>query len=122
MIAEVGEDTVPLDGLCQRWGDPDVETLKAFVNLGADINDTTEFFANVSYSDNDTISDFFYRTPVLPPSAGVDGRSTLIIDNDGDFLPDPAPQGLVDAIEAGAGTGNPADYLTADGASPSGWL
>jgi len=120
VIAEVGEDTVPLDGLCQRWGDPDVETLKAFVNLGADINDTTEFFANVSYSDNDTISDFFYRTPVLPPSAGVDGRSTLIVDTNGDFLPDDAPQGLVDDIVAGGG--NPADYLTADGASPSGWV
>ena len=120
MIAEVGESTVPLDGLCQRWGDPDVETLKAFVNLGADINDTTEFHANISYSDNDTISDFFYRTPVLPPAAGVDGRSTLIVDSDGDFLPDNAPQGLVDDIIAGGG--DPAVYLTADGASPSGWV
>ncbi len=120
VIAEVGEDTVPLDGLCQRWGDPDVETLKAFVNLGADINDTTEFYANVSYSDNDTISDFFYRTPVLPPSAGVSGRSTLIVDTNGDFLPDDAPQQLVDDIIAGGG--DPADYLTADGASASGWV
>ena len=120
VIAEVGEDTVPLDGLCQRWGDPDVETLKAFVNLGVDINDTTGFYANFSYSDNDTISDFFYRTPVLPPSAGVDGRSTLIIDGDGDFLPDPADAQLVADIIAGGG--DPADYLTADAASPSGWV
>lgn len=120
VIAEVGESTVPLDGLCQRWGDPDVETLKAFVNLGADINDTTEFFANVSYSDNDTISDFFYRTPVLPPAAGVAGRSTLIVDLDEDFLPDPADAQLVADIIAGGG--NPADYLTADAGSPSGWV
>jgi len=120
VIAEVGEDTVPLDGLCQRWGDPDVETLKAFVNLGVDINDTTEFFAHVSYSDNDTISDFFYRTPVLPPAAGVDGRSTLIIDNDGDFLPDPADAQLVADIIAGGD--DPADYLTPDAGSPSGWV
>jgi iron complex outermembrane receptor protein len=120
VIAEVGEDTVPLDGLCQRWGDPDVETLKAFVNLGADINDTTEFYANVSLSDNDTISDFFYRTPVLDPAAGVDGRSTLIVDTNGDRLPDDAPQQLVDDIISGGG--DPADYLTADGASPSGWV
>ncbi len=120
VIAEVGEDTVPLDGLCQRWGDPDVEALKAFINLGVDINDTTEFYANVSYTDNDTISDFFYRTPVLDPAAGVDGRSTLIIDSNGDFLPDDAPQQLVDDIIAGGG--DPADYLTADGNSPSGWV
>ena len=120
VIAEVGEDTVPLDGLCQRWGDPDVETLKAFVNLGFDINDTTEFFANVGYSENETISDFFYRTPVLDPAAGVDGRSTLIVDTNGDFLPDDAPQQLVNDIIAGGG--DPADYLTADGNSPSGWV
>ncbi|MEJ2128198.1 MAG: TonB-dependent receptor [Woeseiaceae bacterium] len=120
VIAEVGEDTVPLDGLCQRWGDPDVETLKAFVNLGADINDTTEFYATVSYSDNDTISDFFYRTPVLDPAAGVDGRSTLIVDLDGDRLPDPADAQLVADIIAGGG--DPADYLTPDAGSPSGWV
>ena len=120
VIAEVGEDTVPLDGLCQRWGDPDVETLKTFVNLGIDINDSTEFYANLSYSDNDTISDFFYRTPVLDPAAGVDGRSTLIVDTDGDRLPDNAPQQLVDDIVAGGG--DPADYLTDDAGSPSGWV
>jgi iron complex outermembrane receptor protein len=120
VIAEVGEDTVPLDGLCQRWGDPDVETLKTFVNLGIDINDSTEFYANLSYSDNDTISDFFYRTPVLDPAAGVDGRSTLIVDTDGDRLPDNAAQQLVDDIVAGGG--DPADYLTADAGSPSGWV
>ena len=120
VIAEVGESTVPLDGLCQRWGDPDVETLKAFVNIGFDISDTTEFLAHASYTDNETISDFFYRTPVLPPSAGVDGRSTLIVDTDGDFLPDPADAQLVqDIIDAGF---DPADYLTADGGSPSGWV
>jgi len=120
VIAAVGEDAVPLDGLCQRWGDPDVETLKVFLNTGIDINDTTEFFANVSYTDNETISDFFYRTPVLPPAAGVGGRNTLIVDLDGDFLPDDAAQGLVDDI-VGAGL-NPADYLTADAGSASGWV
>ncbi|MDH3614559.1 MAG: TonB-dependent receptor [Gammaproteobacteria bacterium] len=118
VIDFVGEGVVPLDDLCQRWGDPDVETLKFFLNAGIDINDSTEIYGNASFSDNDTISDFFYRHPVLDPAAGVDGRNTLIIDGDGDFLPDPAPAAMVNRIIADGG--DPADYLTPDGVG--GWL
>ena len=120
IIAVVGPGVVPLDDLCQRWGDPDVETLKFFLNAGVDLNDNTELFAVASYSDNDTISDFFYRNPVLDPSAMISGRSTLIVDSDGDFIADPAPQALVDDITA-AGL-NPSDYLTADAGSASGFI
>jgi len=118
VIDFVGEGVVPLDDLCQRWGDPDVETLKFFLNAGIDINDSTEIYGNASFSDNDTISDFFYRHPVLDPAAGVNGRNTLIIDGDGDFLPDPAPAAMVNRIIADGG--DPADYLTPDGVG--GWL
>ena len=120
VAAVVGIGTVPLNGLCQRWGDPDVEATKFFLNAALDINDTTEFFTNISVADNDTISDFFYRTPVLDAAETISGRSTLIVDSDGDFLPDPAAQSLVDAIVA-AGL-NPGDYLTADAGSASGWV
>ncbi|NOR36453.1 MAG: TonB-dependent receptor plug domain-containing protein [Woeseiaceae bacterium] len=126
VIDQVGASETPFNGLCQRWGDPDVETLKLFVNLGVDINDTTEFFANVSYSDNETRSDFFYRNPViLDPAASTagSGRSTLIVDANSDFVPDPAPQSLVDAIVAGGG--DPNTYLTADPdlvTNPSGFV
>ncbi|NIM62832.1 MAG: hypothetical protein GTO30_14660, partial [Acidobacteria bacterium] len=41
-------------------------------------------------------------------------------DADGDFLPDPAPQSLIDEIVA-AGL-NPADYLVPDASSPSGFV
>ncbi len=118
VIDFVGEGVVPLDDLCQRWGDPDVETLKVFLNAGIDINDSTEIYGHASFSDNDTISDFFYRHPVLDPAAGVDGRNTLIIDGDGDFLPDPAPAAMVNRIIADGA--DPADYLTPDGVG--GWL
>ena len=118
VIDFVGEGVVPLDDLCQRWGDPDVETLKVFLNAGIDINDSTEIYGHASFSDNDTISDFFYRHPVLDPAAGVDGRNTLIIDGDGDFLPDPAPAAMVSRIIADGA--DPADYLTPDGVG--GWL
>ena len=120
IAAVAGEDVVPLDGLCQRWGDPEVETLKFFLNSAIDVSDDIELFGNVGYSDNETISDFFYREPVLDPAAMIAGRSTLIVDTDGDFLPDDASQGLVDDINA-AGL-NPADYLTADAGSPSGFV
>ncbi len=130
VAAVVGAEQTPFNGLCQRWGDPDVETLKLFVNAGIDLSDTTELFGHVSFTDNETISDFFYRTPVLPPSAMIAGRTTLIVDNEGafdddgepigDFIPDPAPQSLVDDI-VGDGL-NPAEYLTPDASSPSGFV
>jgi iron complex outermembrane receptor protein len=132
VIDAVGPGVVPLNELCQRWGDPDVETLKFVLNAGFDINDTTELYGNATYADNDTISDFFYRHPVLPPLAGVTGRNTLIVDQvdtigtgrcnggNGDCIPDNAPQSLVDDIVAGGG--NPADFLTPDLLSPSGYV
>ena len=120
VIDWVGPGVVPLDEQCQRWGDPDVETLKFFLNTAIDIGDNAEIFANASYSDNDTISDFFYRHPVLDPAAGVAGRSTLIVDLDGDFIPDPADPALVaDILAAGL---SPDDYLTANAGSPSGYV
>jgi iron complex outermembrane receptor protein len=118
--AVVGPGVVPLNGLCQRWGDPDVETLKFLLNTAIDVSDSVEIFANASYSDNETISDFFYRNPVLDPAEMIGGRETLIVDLDGDFIPDPAAQSLVDDINA-AGL-NPSDYLTADAGSPSGFV
>ena len=111
---------VPLDGDGQRWGDPDVEAIKFAVNAGYDLNDNVELYGFTTYMDNETVSDFFYRTPVLPPAAGIAARETLLVDGDGDFLADPAAQTLVDSITA-QGL-NPADYLTADGASPSGFV
>lgn len=120
VAAFAGEDVVPLDGLCQRWGDPDVETLKVLVNSAFNVSDSVELFGHASYSDNETISDFFYRTPVLDPAAMIGGRDTLIVDTDGDFVPDPAPQSLVDDINAASL--DPADYLTADAGSPSGFV
>ncbi len=116
----VGVDKVPYKGLGQRWGDPEVEAYKFFVNAGIDITSNVELYAQASYMDNTTVGGFFYRGPVLPPEFGINGRSTLIVDNNGDFLPDPADQSLIDSI-VNAGL-NPADYLTADANSPSGWV
>lgn len=116
----VGADKVPYNGLGQRWGDPEVEAYKFFVNAGITLNNDVELYGNASYMDNTTVGGFFYRGPVLPPEHMINGRSTLIVDSNGDFLPDNAPQSLIDDILA-AGL-NPADYVTADSNSPSGWV
>jgi iron complex outermembrane receptor protein len=97
-----------------------VKALKFLVNAGLDLNEDLELFGYANYTDNETVSDFFYRTPVLPPAAGVAARTTLQIDADGDFLPDNAPQSLVNSIAA-QGL-NPQDYLEASAASPSGFV
>lgn len=120
VAAIVGAGVVPIDGFGQRWGDPDVESTKLFINTGYDVNETLEVYGNFSYSENKTVSDFFYRGPVLDPANMTAARATLQVDADGDFLPDAAPQTLIDSI-TGSGL-NPADYLVADGTSASGFV
>ena len=116
----VGADKVPYNGFGQRWGDPDVDANKLFLNAAFHVADNVELYGFGSYMDNETLSGFFYRAPVLPAQYGIAGRSTLIVDANGDFLPDAAPQSLVDSI-LGQGL-NPANYLTADSNSPSGFV
>ncbi len=116
----VGASQTPLNGLGQRWGDPEVEVWKLFLNAGKELNDNTEIYSHLSYAENETLSDFFYRGPVLDPIHRFTARTTLQADANGDFLPDPAPQALVNDIIAGGG--NPADYLVADPSSPSGFV
>jgi iron complex outermembrane receptor protein len=116
----VGDSLVPYNGLGQYWGDPDIEANKFFLNAGIPFSNGMELFGNASYMDKETIGGFFYRGPVLPPEYEFAARSTLMQDLNGDFLPDPASQQLVDDI-IGAGL-NPADYITADPNSPSGWV
>jgi iron complex outermembrane receptor protein len=127
----VGSDLVPEEGLGQRWGDPNVEALKFLVNAGISLSDRLELYGNANYMDNKTVSDFFYRRPVLSNPAdqiGLSARGTLQIDNlpfctpvpCNDGVPDPALQSQVDAI-TGQGL-DPADYLTPDAGSPSGYV
>ena len=108
----VGKDLVPLQGFGQRWGDPNVETWKGAVNMSASINDNTEAYGFATYTANTTISDFFYRRPVLTNPAdqvGLVARPTLqLADAHGYALM--APQTLIDSIVA-QGL-NPDNYLT----------
>ena len=116
----VGADKVAYNGFGQRWGDPDVDANKLFINAGIPLAGNVELYGFGSYMENETLSGFFYRAPVLPAQFGINGRATLIVDANGDFLPDAAPQSLVNSIVAGGL--NPANYLTADSGSPSGFV
>jgi iron complex outermembrane receptor protein len=116
----VGASVTPYNGLGQRWGDPDIEALKFFLNTGIYFSDQFELYGHASYMDKETLGGFFYRGPVLPPEYMISARSTLMTDGNGDFLPDPAPQSLVDGIIAQGLT--PSDYITADPNSPSGFV
>jgi iron complex outermembrane receptor protein len=129
--AIVGSGLVPLRGLGQRWGDPEVKVNKFLLNSGITVSDKADFYGIGSYMDDKTVSDFFYRRPVLSdPVAqqGLSARTTLQIDSVNnvtgnpppDGLPDPAPQALVNSIVS-KGL-NPSDYLVASGTSPSGYV
>jgi iron complex outermembrane receptor protein len=46
----VGAENVPYDGYGQRWGDPDIEANKSFVNAGFAMNDKAEVYGFGSYT------------------------------------------------------------------------
>lgn len=116
----VGANQVPYDGLGQRWGDPQTRANKLFVNAGLPLAGDVQLYGYGNFMDKTILSSFFYRAPVLPPQFGISGRSTLVSYAPGTLIPANAPQSLVDSILAGGG--DPANYLTADSASPSGWV
>lgn len=114
----VGFDKVPFNGLGQRWGDPNMEGVRLFFNSEFAASDSVRVYGHGSYADQEFDSSFFFRTPVGVP--GVGPRGTLFVDSDGDGLPDPVDQSIVDAILARGQ--NPADFVTADPSSPSGFV
>ncbi|TAL72587.1 MAG: TonB-dependent receptor [Rhodanobacter sp.] len=115
----VGASSVPYNGLGQRWGDPNTKSDKLFVNAGLPITNDIQLYGYGDYMKKTILSSFFYRAPVLPAQDGIAGRSTLVSYAPGTLNPANAPQSLVDNIIAGGG--DPANYLTANAASPSGW-
>ena len=114
----VGVDKVPFNGLGQRWGDPNVEGTRLFFNGEFAASESARVYGFGSYADQDFDSSFFFRTPVGVP--GVAPRGTLLVDSDGDGLPDPVDQGIIDEIvRRGL---DPNDFVTADPDSPTGFV
>ncbi len=118
VAAVVGASQVPFNGLGQRWGDPEVEGVKLFVNAEAALSDAATIYGHASYADLENRSGFFYRAPVGVP--GITPRATLFVDSDGDGLADPVDQAIIDDINS-RGL-DPNDFVTADASSPSGFI
>ncbi len=119
VAAFVGEQNVPFGALGQRWGDPDTDGGRLFVNLELDASDTVRLYGHGNIVNQDFISSFFYRTPV--GVLGVTPRGTLSVDTSpADGQPDDVAQSIVDALNT-AGL-DPNDFLTADAGSPSGFI
>lgn len=116
VAAAVGADKVPFNGLGQRWGDPDIKGVRSFLNASFDVSDGVELYGHASYADEDFFSGFFYRTPF--GVAGVGARSTLCQCTNG--VPNNSSAALVASIRAQ--NLNPADYLTPNATSPSGFV
>ncbi len=114
----VGIENVPFNGLGQRWGNPDVEGIRLFFNGEVEAGENISAYGHGNYVDQDYRSSFFFRTPVGVP--GVTPRATLLVDSDGDGLPDPVDQSIIDDI-LNRGL-NPNDFVTADPTSPSGFV
>ena len=58
-FAEIGQGNC----LTQVWGEPDREAIRAFVNAGIDVNNSTQVYAWANYSDSNSNTSFFHRRP-----------------------------------------------------------
>ncbi|MEM7503453.1 MAG: TonB-dependent receptor [Pseudomonadota bacterium] len=58
-FAEIGQGNC----LTQVWGTPDAEAIRAFVNAGVDLNNSTQLYGWFNYSDSDSNTGFFHRRP-----------------------------------------------------------
>ena len=58
-FAEVGQGSC----LTQIWGTPDRDAIRAFVNAGLDLNQSTQLYAWANYSDSNSNTGFFHRRP-----------------------------------------------------------
>lgn len=105
----------------QRWGNPEIEAARIFVNAGIDISDTTRLYAFGNYSRSVGTTAFFYRNPnatfiatSIPTTNVVNGpRFTFRSKYPGGFTPDFGAT-ITDAALAGGLKGERASGLTYD--------
>lgn len=58
-FAEIGQGNC----LTQVWGTPDQDAIRAFVNAGLDLNNSTQIYGWANYSDSNSNTGFFHRRP-----------------------------------------------------------
>jgi iron complex outermembrane receptor protein len=60
-LIDAGVSGVPVPA--QRWGNPETEAARLFVNAGLDLNDSMEAYVFGNYSWSSGVTGFFYRNP-----------------------------------------------------------
>lgn len=60
-LIDVGTPSVPVPA--QRWGNPDVQAARMFLNAGLNLNDSMKFYSFGNYSWSEGTTGFFYRNP-----------------------------------------------------------
>lgn len=60
-LIDVGVQGVPVPA--QRWGNPDTQAARIFVNAGVELSDSMEFYTFGNYSWSKGTTAFFYRNP-----------------------------------------------------------
>lgn len=58
-FAEIGQGNC----LTQVWGTPDQDAIRSFVNMGLDLNNSTQLYGWANYSDSNSNTGFFHRRP-----------------------------------------------------------
>lgn len=60
-LIDAGTPGVPVPA--QRWGNPEAEAARAFINAGLALNDSMKFYTFGNYSWSEGTTSFFYRNP-----------------------------------------------------------
>jgi iron complex outermembrane receptor protein len=60
-LIDAGTAGVPVPA--QRWGNPDAQAARVFLNAGLDLNDTIKLYSFGNYSWSEGTTGFFYRNP-----------------------------------------------------------
>ena len=97
-----------VDNPAQVWGTPEIEDdIKLWVNFGADLSDSVEFFGHANYNDKTVTGGFYYRNPTNRGGvySGDEGATLLV----GDLTPGPVGQdnSAFPILAAGDGVGCP---------------
>ena len=100
IAAIVGASTCAYNGFGQRWGDPEIDTNKLFVNAASRSPMTSSCTASAATPTTTRCPASSTARRCCRRSTSITGRNTLIVDANGDFLPDNAPQSLVNSILA----------------------
>ena len=58
-FAEIGQGNC----LTQVWGTPDQDAIRSFINMGLDLNNSTQLYGWANYSDSNSNTGFFHRRP-----------------------------------------------------------